>query len=636
MWVYDIETLPNAFVLCAYNGEIKKEFVLWKLYEEQVDDYESLKAFISECKEMCGFNNLSFDYPVISKIPLMNRLTHKARIHTIYKTAQDFINDPKKFREKPSIKQIDLFKLHHFDNKGKMVSLKALQVWMNWENVQEMPIHHTTIVNREQLSTIVEYCWNDVMSTYEFFLKSKAKIEEREKMGYPNVPDANVGEQIILKAIKKRSGKDIKTIKESRFFKKEIIVDDCILPVIQFETKGFSALLEYFKRQVIPIRQGKLTTDGIFRNILHKRFGSNLQYFGKETEKGTIKRVSVIHKGLRYDFGVGGIHGSAPAGRYFSDDDYIIKDYDVISFYPRLAVEYQFSPDHLRDLGFVELYTEIFHSRIDYKKKGNKIKAEELKLALNGAYGKSNSVYSALYDPKFTMDITINGQLMIAMLAEKLSNLAQVVQVNTDGITVRFKRDLEGQIDELLQEWQDDTKMELESAEYAQMVIRDVNTYMAIKPDGSLKLKGDFEVEREPHKDPSFRIIPIALINYFSAGTPVDVTFEQNKDPFLYFGRYKGNAAWQALSIGLKEENKQSVEERTHLGKMVRYIPVNKGVMLYKEDRKGKLIAVHADTEVLIWNKKVDFDFQSINFEFFKKRCRDTINQIDQLQSRLC
>jgi len=46
-----------------------------------------------------------------------------------------------------------------------------------------------------------------------------------------------------------------------------------------------------------------------------------------------------------------------------------------------------------------------------------------LKLALNGTFGDSNNIYSVFYDPQFTMAITVNGQLMLCMLAERLMTI---------------------------------------------------------------------------------------------------------------------------------------------------------------------------------------------------------------------
>jgi hypothetical protein len=58
-----------------------------------------------------------------------------------------------------------------------------------------------------------------------------------------------------------------------------------------------------------------------------------------------------------------------------------------------------------------------------------------LKLALNGAYGKSLSKYSVLYDPKFGITVTVNGQLLMYQLCENLLDVPglKLLQVNTDG-----------------------------------------------------------------------------------------------------------------------------------------------------------------------------------------------------------
>jgi hypothetical protein len=631
-WIVDIETLMNAFVVCAYNGEEKKQFVIWKLHDDSIDQQQELIEFMDSCDTMAGFNNISFDYPVMLYAYRMRFSTTKTKLVGIYKQAQLCISNSRMQGRDKLIKQIDLFRLHHFDNKGKMVSLKSLQVWMNWHNVQEMPIHHSEIINREQLDQVVEYCWNDVMSTYEFYLKSMDKIEEREKMGYPNVPDANVGEKILLKTISKASGIDSKELNAMRSWRSSIDLKEVILPVIKFQSRHFNTLLDYMKSVTLPVRDGKIITEKYLREIPQAKVLPLLPIMNKKLKRGGIEKLNVIYKGFQYDFGAGGIHGSVRPGRYYADDDLMIRDYDVASYYPAIPIGWGFSIEHLKDLGFIDIYTGIFNDRIAAKKKGNKIKSEELKLALNGAYGKSNSQYSFLYDPLYTILTTINGQLFLAMLAERVG--CEVLQVNTDGITLRFPRSREQEIAEIVREWEKETKMTMESVDYSLMVIRDVNNYLAVKLDGEIKRKGDFEIIREPHKDPSFRIIPVALSAYFIGGVPIETTFRQEKDPFLYFGRYKGTDAWKAQSQEVAYEKGNPINKVVDLGKTVRYIPVNKGVRLVKTDRIS-IISVHADTDVMIWNKAVDVDHNLINFEFFTKRCNDMINQIDKLQLSL-
>lgn len=135
----------------------------------------------------------------------------------------------------------------------------------------------------------------------------------------------------------------------------------------------------------------------------------------------------------------------------------------------------------------------MYHERLRVGKKtdiGN-----GFKLALNGSYGKSSDEHSVLYDPQYTMSITINGQLMLCMLAEALMDAIpdfKMVQINTDGLTYTFPPEYREQVMEVHKWWETVTQLELEHVDYRLMAIRDVNNYLAVtKPykDDEGKLK---------------------------------------------------------------------------------------------------------------------------------------------------
>jgi hypothetical protein len=44
------------------------------------------------------------------------------------------------------INQVDVFKLNHWDNPAKRSSLKWIQFTMDWENIIDMPIHHSSSI----------------------------------------------------------------------------------------------------------------------------------------------------------------------------------------------------------------------------------------------------------------------------------------------------------------------------------------------------------------------------------------------------------------------------------------------------------------------------------------------------------
>lgn len=98
-----------------------------------------------------------------------------------------------------------------------------------------------------------------------------------------------------------------------------------------------------------------------------------------------------------------------------------------------------------------------------------------LKLALNSVYGDSNNQYSVFYDPMYTMKITVNGQLSLLMLAERLLKFEELklVQLNTDGLTVALPRDKEDEYSAVCKKWESDVGLELEFVEYERMMIRD-------------------------------------------------------------------------------------------------------------------------------------------------------------------
>jgi hypothetical protein len=191
---------------------------------------------------------------------------------------------------------------------------------------------------------------------------------------------------------------------------------------------------------------------------------------------------------------------------YESDDDMMILDVDVTSLYPSIAIEHNHYPEHL-GTKFVDVYRELRKQRVSFKK--GTVQNAALKLALNGVYGASNDTYSVFYDPLFTMKITLGGQMMIALLAERLLTVSglEIIQANTDGITCHMPRGSHFEMVDVCNTWEKLTKLTLESVEYSKMAIADVNSYIAVGTDGSVKRKGRYEYDLEWHQNASALVI---------------------------------------------------------------------------------------------------------------------------------
>lgn len=604
-WVYDIETYKEYFCLVAMNIDTL-EVIKFEIGAE-INELEDLLDFLrSRNLHLIGFNNNRFDWPVCQYILKNIKVLRKTKNPSIliYQIAQNIITDDDFFMGEWTfmVPQVDLFKIHHFDNEARRTSLKQLEVAMRWDNVQDLPYHHTDIIDRKQQKEVLAYCENDVRATHKFYLESKEEIEFRKSIvkSY-NIPainfnDTRIGAELVIRMLSQETGIPRKQLAGLRTHRKIINLDEVIFDFISFQSQEFNKLLEFFKLKKVV------------------------------KTKGAIEH-SVIFRGFKYDYGLGGIHGSVKSGIYESDDDYIILDVDVKSYYPNIAIVNNKYPEHFGNV-FCGVYKKIYDMRAKTPK-SNPINGA-LKLALNGVYGKSNSWWSFFYDPKYTMTITVNGQLMLTMLAEKLVLAgAEMLQVNTDGLTIKIKRNELDKFKELCQEWEQLTKLELEYAEYKKMIIRDVNNYIAVYDNGNIKLKGAFEIDKQWHKDPSMRIVPIALKKYFVDGIPIRDTINSHDDIYDFCKMYKATAGWSAEYRYVKD-GKVIID---NLSKTTRYYVSKHGGRLIKVHEDGREIQVEAGKIVTIFNKKEDN--YEVDRNYYIQECQKIIDVIEDKQLEL-
>jgi len=183
-----------------------------------------------------------------------------------------------------------------------------------------------------------------------------------------------------------------------------------------------------------------------------------------------------------------------------------------------------------------------------------------LKLALNGVYGDSNSKYSPFYDPQYTMSITINGQLLLCMLSEALlqSDQVRMLQINTDGLTIRYPRTMIDWVASVQRWWEGVTNLTLESEFYSRMMIRDVNNYIAEYAEtGKLKRKGAYEYDLEWHKNHSSLVVQKAAEYALVKDGDIREFIEGHGDIFDFFLFIKVQRS-ATLKHGGKEIQKQT------------------------------------------------------------------------------
>jgi hypothetical protein len=139
------------------------------------------------------------------------------------------------------------------------------------------------------------------------------------------------------------------------------------------------------------------------------------------------------------------------------------------------------------------------------------------------------------------MCITLNGQLLLCLLAERLLavNGLQLVQVNTDGVTVRLpRRELEA-LDVVCEGWGQLTGLNLERVRYRRMFLRDVNNYIGEYEDGSVKRKGAYEYKVGWHQNAGGLVIPKVAEKVLLEGAPIRETVAAWPDKHDFMMRIK-------------------------------------------------------------------------------------------------
>ena len=570
-FIYDLETFPNIFTACFVyaNG---KGLCVFEISDRK-DDTDELLEFLRNVKRtgcrMVAFNNINFDYPVLHYILEKAKKAFKSgkkvkfTAKEIYGVAMALINKSPDDRFGSKIKdvdvvipQVDLFLVHHFDNRARSTSLKMLEFTMRSDNIQDLPFPVGTVLNSEQMDVLIKYNKHDVTETLKFYNYSKEALKLREELtelfGFDctNFNDTKIGKQLFINSIEKEKPGSCYTQTERgrkiNQTKREFIqIKDCIFPYVKFQRPEFQAVLDWFNKQTITETKGAFSDIDEYdlgdvakyaeMTVKRKKFkqkptDSETQEFisehgkgwieieelkateylfdsegnhvmeqpldefgnpkGKPKKKRTAKlsywgcwnvaeTLNVVVDGLRYDYGLGGIH-AAKTGVHRGTVERPLKTYDVASYYPNMAIANNIAPAHLGK-AFCVTYSKLYEMRKE-QPKGSAANAA-LKLALNGVYGDSGNEFSPLYDPQYTMSITVGGQMLLSMLIEQLiiKCNAEVVMANTDGFEFFVNADMIPLSEQCVKEWEDLTKLQMEGGTYSTMFINNVNHYIAVK-----------------------------------------------------------------------------------------------------------------------------------------------------------
>lgn len=540
----------------------KKRFVL---YEDDDTDLFSLLYWLQQKADYFGYNNRKYDRLMLSALLMYyNQFDKPSKLITfLYETSQRVIRSSNNdtlwtdnftsliLRNNVAFRDLDLFQIFRLDHYHK--SLKQTSINIKWYNLKEytMPpigdldrhyyherlpeakgmtdrelnIHYRNVFERfipkEYLNEMADYNDNDVYIVAELIRMNQEeillryRISEEYKVDVYSASRSTIADKVIVKLYSKFTGLHPKAFIDTKTIRRKILVSEILSDKIAFSTPELNDILSGIR---------SLTLKG---------------------EKGEFDREFTF-MGTSYTIATGGLHSNEIPSVYVENSDSIIVDRDVASYYPNMIRSLKVCQKHLIPKAWFRIADTIVDERLEHKHlaKDKSLDVMErdkhataaacLKIVANaGIFGKMGSEKSFLCDKKAMYQVTINGQLFLLMLIEKLELAGiHVISANTDGIVTIVPRELEQTADDICHWWEKHLGLELEFTYYTKYVTEGVNSYLTVKRGGSSKFKGRMNPKmflEDLSKGYNSPIVAKCVTEYFINGTPVMETLRNAK-----------------------------------------------------------------------------------------------------------
>lgn len=494
--VFDMEVFPNWWCMVYTNPDNMDELLV--LSSDTPNYLDILKKLIIR-RVMIGFNIKNYD------LRILNCIMINAKPERVYALSKAIINDD----------STDIFNNYGFWNKFNFSdlyddwlkgSLKEFESNIGMSIKESSISFDKPIYTEEDKEEIIRYCKHDVKATVELLKFRQNYIKSKEMLSEMfDIP--------LHIALKSTNAKLCALVLKAE-------------PVYRILKNEF----------IIPDRVKQYITDNLPNEVIDA-----FKILNDEQ-----KEFNLFNNNVK--FGIGGIHSVyAENIATKSDDDYVLVNYDVRSYYPNLMMVYGYMSRNVAD---PNIYKEIYDLRVEYKKRTKdeeklngkteiwvelNAKQEALKLILNTTYGATKNKYNALYDEYQASSLCYLGQLLLAALSNKLFSLlgAVIIQTNTDGVLIKIEKSKLDAVRQLIEEWNNLTGLIMEEDIIKAFYQRDVNNYIELtynekKP---YKLKGRWVNQAENNMtNLNAPITHEAILNYYINNTPVEDTIKNCTD----------------------------------------------------------------------------------------------------------
>jgi hypothetical protein len=553
-FIFDIECYVNYFLI-AFTSLVTGKVIYFERTRTSDFDANKLQWIVNNfC--LVGFNSWGYDLPILALA-----LAGKNCAQLKQATNDIIVNGtrPSDVLRGFKVKSIRPDHIDLIEVAPLRASLKIYGGRLHAPRMQDLPFHPEVLLTEDQIAIVRWYCVNDLTNTAILHESLKEQISLRETLSNEygvdlrSKSDAQIAESVIAQEIEKLNGCRVQrpTIEPGTRYRYRVPA------FIKYESPLMNWALDIVRRADFIVSE-----DG---NI------------GMPAE---LKELKLQIAGGVYRMGIGGLHSSEQCTAHRADDHTIIVDRDVTSYYPAIILNLGLYPHHL-STNFLRVYQQLVNKRLDAKRSGNKVVADSLKITINGSFGKLGSKWSVLYSPDLLIQVTVTGQLSLLMLIERLEIRGiNVVSANTDGIVIKCPKVRHAEMEAVIKQWEIDTAFETEETTYTAVYSRDVNNYIAVKPDGKVKTKGAYASPEKPsdqlHKNPTNQICVDAVIALLTKGAPLHRTIRGCTDirKFVSVRTVKGGA----------------VKDGTFLGKSIRWY--------YKAGEEGEIVYADSGNKV--------------------------------------
>lgn len=404
-----------------------------------VNDCEALRKFInshSDCY-FIGFNNYNYDDIVCHKI---------LDGENPYEISQAIFNNREKYKIDYLYKSIDL------TQDLKRISLKKIEANLGL-NIQETSVDFNIDkkLTLDEIEDVIKYCKNDVKATKYFYKYREDYINT--KLGI--ISDFDL-EDDCIRFTENQLATKILNCKPYEILRDDLRIDYCNdidLDLIPKEIIDFYNEAEY----------DYLYNCEKSKNIMSKQLKVNLL-------------------GCPTKYGFGGIHSALKNETKHGN----ILQIDFSSFYPTIMINYNYFS---RAISNTDKYKEIYYKRLELKNIDVE-KSNRYKLILNKPYGCMKNEFHILRDVMNCNKIVINGQLIVTQLVIELKEYCELLQTNTDSITIKYYDKCYEKVKEIVDNFCERFNLKYSELKVNDLYQIDVNNYIIVDENKNIKCKG--------------------------------------------------------------------------------------------------------------------------------------------------